>query len=443
MFENLTDRLQTIFRRLSGRGRLSEKDVDTALREVRLALLEADVHFRVVKGFLGRVREQAVGEDVLRSLTPAQQVVKIVHQELVRTLGEQAVPLVEASAPPTVIMLVGLQGSGKTTTVAKLALHLKKSGRFPLMVAADLRRPAAVRQLEVLGEQLDLPVYSEGAGKDPASVARRSLREARKGRRSHVLLDTAGRLHVDEAMMDELSRVQRSVSPQEILLVADAMTGQDAVRVATEFHQRLDLTGLVLTKVDGDARGGAALSMRSVTGVPIKFFGVGEKTDSLEVFYPDRLASRILGMGDVLTLIERAEEAYTEEEARRVEERVRRGTFDLNDFVKQLRQLRRMGPLDQILGMIPGLGSVLRDQNLAVDEGQFRRLEAIILSMTPEERSRPEIIGGSRRRRIARGSGTSLQDVNALLNRFKQLRKVMRRLTKGQAHDILSLLNGP
>lgn len=440
MFENLTDRLQAIFRRLSGRGRLSEKDVDQALREVRLALLEADVHFRVVKEFLGRVREQAVGEAVLRSLSPAQQVIKIVHQELIRTLGEQVIPLTEASPPPTVVMLVGLQGSGKTTTVAKLALHLRKSGRFPMMVAADLRRPAAVRQLEVLGEQHDLPVYSEGAGKDAARVARNALKEARKQRRSHVLLDTAGRLHIDAAMMDALVHVQRAVSPHEVLLVADAMTGQDAVRVAAEFHQRLDLTGLVLTKVDGDARGGAALSIRSVTGIPIKFFGVGEKTDALEVFHPDRLASRILGMGDVLTLIERAEEAYTEEEARRVEERVRRGTFDLNDFLKQLRQLRRMGPLEQLLGMIPGLGSALRAQDLSVDERQFRQLEAIILSMTPEERARPEIIGGSRRRRIARGSGTRLQDVNGLLNRFKQLRKVMRRLTKGQAHDILSLL---
>jgi signal recognition particle subunit SRP54 len=439
MFESLTDRLQAIFSRLSGHGRLSEKDVDEALREVRLALLEADVHYKVVKDFLVRVREQAVGEAVMRSLTPAQQVVKIVHQELIRTLGEAPVPLILANTPPTVIMLVGLQGSGKTTTAAKLALHLRKSGSFPLLVAADLRRPAAVRQLEVLGEQLDLPVYSEGAGKDAPGVSQRALRAANQQRRSHVILDTAGRLHVDEELMDELVRVKKVASPHEILLVADAMTGQDAVRVAGEFHNRLGLTGLILTKVDGDARGGAALSMRSVTGVPIKFLGVGEKTDALEVYYPDRLASRILGMGDVLSLIERAEEAYTEEEAKELEEKVRKGTFDLADFLAQMRQLRQMGPLDQLMGMIPGLGQSMRAQNLQVDEKQFGRLEAVILSMTPAERAHPEIIGGSRRRRIARGSGTALHDVNVLLNRFDQYRKMMRRLTKGQAHDILSL----
>jgi signal recognition particle subunit SRP54 len=440
MFENLTDRLQEIFRRLGGRGKLSEKDVDAALREVRLALLEADVNFRVVKDFLKRVREKAVGEEVLRSLTPAQQVIKIVNEEIVHTLGEEAVPLAHASAPPTVIMLVGLQGSGKTTTAAKLALHLRKKGEFPLMVAADLQRPAAVHQLEVLGEQLKLPVYSEGASKDPPGVAKRAMRAADQDRRSYVILDTAGRLHVDEDLMKELVRIKKQISPHEILLVADAMTGQDAVRVAGEFHERLGLTGLILTKVDGDARGGAALSMRSVTGVPIKFLGISEKADGLEVFYPDRLASRILGMGDVLSLIEKAESAYTEEEALRLEQKVRKGTFDLNDFLDQLRQIREMGPLDQLLGMIPGLGSAMRAQNLAVDEQQFRRLEAIILSMTPQERARPEIIGGSRRRRIARGSGTSLHDVNVLLNRFQQYRKLMRRLTKGQGHDILSLL---
>jgi signal recognition particle subunit SRP54 len=440
MFESLTDRLQAIFNRLSGRGRLSEKDVDQVLREVRLALLEADVHYTVVKDFVVRVREQAIGEEVLRSLSPAQQVVKIVHQELVHTLGEEPVPLSVANNPPTVIMLVGLQGSGKTTTAAKLALRLRKANAFPLMVAADLRRPAAIRQLEILGEQLDLPVYSEGDSKDAPGVCQHALRAANQQRRSHVLLDTAGRLHVDKELMDELVRVKRAAKPHEILLVADAMTGQDAVRVAGEFHERLGLTGLILTKVDGDARGGAALSMRSVTGVPIKFLGTGEKTDALEVYYPDRLASRILGMGDVLSLIERAEEAYTEEQARELEKKVRKGTFDLADFLDQMRQLQEMGPLDQLLGMIPGLGQAMRAQNLQVDEKQFRRLEAIICSMTPEERARPQIIGGSRRRRIARGSGTSLRDVNVLLNRFNQYRKMMRKLTKGQAHDILSLL---
>jgi len=439
MFENLTERLQAIFNRLGRHGKLSERDVDEALREVRLALLEADVHYKVVKDFLSRVREQAVGEQVMRSLTPAQQVVKIVHQELIRTLGESPVPLVTAPSPPTVIMLVGLQGSGKTTTAAKLALALRKQGAFPLLVAADLRRPAAVRQLEVLGESLDLPVYSEGAGQDAPGVAQRALRAANQQRRSHVILDTAGRLHIDEELMAELVRVKKVASPHEILLVADAMTGQDAVRVASEFHARLGLTGLILTKVDGDARGGAALSMRSVTGVPIKFLGVGEKTDALEVYYPDRLASRILGMGDVLSLIERAEQAYTEEQALALEQKVRKGTIDLNDFLEQMRQLRQMGPLEQLLGMIPGMESAMRARNLQVDERQFRRLEAIILSMTPQERARPEIIGGSRRRRIARGSGTSLHDVNVLLNRFDQFRKMMRRLTKGQARDILSM----
>jgi len=439
MFESLTDRLQAIFNRLGGRGRLSEKDVDEALREVRLALLEADVNYKVVKDFVARVREQAIGETVMRSLSPAQQVVKIVHQELIRTLGESPVPLAQAGTPPTVIMLVGLQGSGKTTMAAKLAAYLRKGNDFPLLVAADLRRPAAVRQLEVLGEQLNLPVYSEGAGKDAPGVCQRALRAANQQRRSHVLLDTAGRLHVDEELMDELVRVKKAANPHEILLVADAMTGQDAVRVAGEFHNRLGLTGLILTKVDGDARGGAALSMRSVTGVPIKFLGTGEKTDALEVYYPDRLASRILGMGDVLSLIERAEEAYTEEQAQALEAKVRKGTFDLADFLDQMRQLRQMGPLDQLLGMIPGLGQTMRAQNLQVDEKQFRRLEAIICSMTPDERSRPEIIGGSRRRRIARGSGTSLHDVNVLLNRFEQYRKMMRRLTKGQGRDILAM----
>ncbi|MBN1484424.1 MAG: signal recognition particle protein [Chloroflexia bacterium] len=440
MFETLTDRLQTIFRHLGARGKLSEKDVEAALREVRLALLEADVHYKVVKDFLGRVREQAIGEQVMRSLTPAQQVIKIVHQELIHTLGKEAVPLKEASPPPTILMLVGLQGSGKTTMAAKLGLHLRSKGAFPLLVAADLRRPAAIRQLEILGEQLDLPVYSDPQSKEAPRVARQALKQALQQRRSHLILDTAGRLHVDEELMQELVQVQKAVSPQEILLVADAMTGQDAVRVASEFHQRLDLSGLILTKVDGDARGGAALSIRSVTGVPIKFLGVGEKTDALEVFYPERLASRILGMGDVLSLIERAETSYTEEQARQLEQKVRKGTFDLEDFLEQLNQLRQMGPLDQLLDMIPGLGSMMRSQKLTVDEKQFRRLEAIILSMTPEERRRPQIIGGSRKRRIARGSGTSLQDVNALLNRFQQYRKMMRKLTKGQAHDILSLL---
>ncbi len=429
MFESLSDRLQATLTRLRGKGKLTEKDVDEAMREVRLALLEADVNFKVVKGFVARVRERAVGVEVLESLTPAQQVIKIVNDELISVLGE-AGKLDLGGTPPHVVMLVGLQGAGKTTAAAKLALHLRKQGQRPLLVAADVRRPAAIQQLITLGKQIDVPVHNEQGGAPP-SICANAVKRAREGGHSVVILDTAGRLHIDEQMMTELVQIRQRVSPQEVLLVADAMTGQDAVRVAEEFHHKVGLTGLVLTKVDGDARGGAALSMRSVTGVPIKFLGVGEKLDALEPFYPDRLASRILGMGDVLSLIEKAQQSIDQREAQAMEKKLRTATFDLEDFVKQLQQVKKMGPLSQLLEMIPGMSGALRQLPAeALDERKMRRVEAIIYSMTPQERHHPEIIDGSRRRRIARGSGVSPQEVNQLLNQFRQMQKMMKTIAQ-------------
>ena len=431
MFENLTDKLQATFARLARKGRLSEADVDEGLREVRLALLEADVNYRVVKEFVASIRERAIGSEVTRSLTPAQQVVKIVHEELVRLLGQPA--RLDFSGPaPHVIMLVGLQGSGKTTLAAKLALYLRREGHKPLLVAADPYRPAAITQLEVLGRQLDIPVHAEDVRARPADVTARAVERAAGGAYSVVIVDTAGRLQIDDAMMDELEELKRRVTPAEILLVADAMTGQEAVRVAEGFHARLGLSGLILTKVDGDARGGAALSMRSVTGVPIKFMGVGEKVDALEAFHPDRLASRILGMGDVLTLIEKAETAFDQEQARRMEEKLRTASFSLEDFRQQLREVKKMGPLSQLLEMIPGLGQVSRQLPADVTEKQMVRIEAIINSMTPAERQDPRILSGSRKRRIAQGSGTSVQDVNQLLNQFRDMQRMMRQLSTGR-----------
>jgi signal recognition particle subunit SRP54 len=431
MFENLTDKLQAVFRRLGKRGILREADVDEVLREIRLALLEADVHYKVVKGFIARVRERAIGAEVTKSLSPAQQVVKIVHEELVNTLGEPG--RLELKGPvPYVIMLVGLQGSGKTTTVAKLARYLKQGGHLPLMVAGDTYRPAAIKQLEVLGRQLELPVHSEGLNMSPPQICAHGVREARQRGYDVVVLDTAGRLQIDQEMMVELEAVKQAVRPVETLLVADAMTGQEAVSVATGFHERVGLTGLVLTKVDGDARGGAAISMRSVTGVSIKFLGTGEKTDALEVFHPDRLASRILGMGDVLTLIERAESAFDQEQAERMERKLREASFDLEDFLEQLQQVRKMGSLSQMLEMVPGLGRLSQDVSPEVTDRQFRRVEAIVLSMTPEERRKPRILDASRKRRIARGSGTSVQEVNALLKQFRQMQRMMKQLGKGK-----------
>jgi signal recognition particle subunit SRP54 len=429
VFENLSVKLQDVFSELSKRGKLNEADVDAALREVRLALLEADVNFRVVKDFIKRVRERAVGAEVMKSLTPAQQVIKIVHEELIDTLGEAA--RLDLSGPsPHVIMLVGLQGSGKTTTAAKLAVTLRKSGQRPLLVAADIYRPAAITQLEVLGRQLDVPVHSEGT-KSPPKICANAVKRAREAAYSAVLMDTAGRLHIDDEMMHELEQVKARTSPKEVLLVVDAMTGQDAVRVADEFNQRVGLTGLILTKVDGDARGGAAISVRSVTGVPIKYLGVGEKTDALELFHPDRLASRILGMGDVLTAIEKAQEVVDQEQALRMGEKLVKGEFDLEDFLEQLQQIKKIGPVSQLLDMLPGMSKLTQDLAPDVTDQQMKMTEAIINSMTREERRNPRIINASRKRRISRGSGTTVMEVNELLNQFRQMQRMMKQLTGG------------
>jgi signal recognition particle subunit SRP54 len=441
MFENLQDKLQGVFDQLTRRGRLSEADVDKALREVRLALLEADVNFKVVKEFIGRVRERAVGVEVSRNITPGQQVIKIVHEELLTTLGDAA-PLNLGGGSPRVIMLVGLQGSGKTTTAAKLALHLRKSRHTPLLVAADTRRPAAIEQLKVLGRQLDIPVYSEDTSVPPPQICASAIKAARSGAQSIVILDTAGRLQIDEALMEELSRINAKTSPQEILLVADAMTGQEAVRVAEGFHQKVNLTGLILTKIDGDARGGAAISIRSVTGVPIKFLGTGEKSSDLEEFHPDRLASRILGMGDVLSLIERAEEVLDEEVAERGAKKLLEGKFNLEDFLEQLQQIRKMGPLSKVLEMIPGMGQINQAISEEDMEKQLKRTQAIINSMTIKERRNPKILNGSRKKRVARGSGTTVQEVNQLLSQFRQMQKMMKQLRNPRARQNLMNMFG-
>jgi signal recognition particle subunit SRP54 len=438
MFEGLTNKLQAVFDKLSKRGILSEADVDAALREVRLALLEADVNYTVVKDFLGRVRARAVGVEVRKHLTPAQQIVKIVHEELITTLGKAA-PLDLSGQPPHVIMLVGLQGCGKTTMAAKLALRLKTAGQRPLLVAADTYRPAAVTQLQVLGKQLDLPVHSEGTQVLPPDICRNALKRAKESAYGVVILDTAGRLHIDDGMMAEIEKVKQVTQPAEVLLVADAMTGQDAVRVADEFHKRVALTGLILTKVDGDARGGAAISIRSVTGVPIKFLGVGEKPNALEPFQPDRLASRILGMGDVLTLIEKAEGTMDQEQAQKLTQKFLEAKFDLEDFLGQLQQVKKMGPLSQVLDMIPGMSKAKLDVAPELADGQMRRIEAIINSMTPDERHHPEILGGSRKRRVARGSGTTVQEVNQLLAQFKQMQRMMKQLSSQKGRGLMSM----
>lgn len=430
MFENLQNKLNAVFDKLASRGKLTEQDVDAALREVRLALLEADVNYKVVKDLVGRVRERAVGVEVMKSLTPAQQVIKIVHEELLRTLGEPA-KLDLSGTAPHVVMLVGLQGSGKTTMAAKLALSLRKGNRRSLLVAADTYRPAAVTQLEVLGKQVDIPVHSEGTKVAPPEIVSHALRRAREGAYEVVILDTAGRLQISEDMMGELERIKALAKPQEILLVADAMTGQEAVNVARGFHERVGLTGLILTKVDGDARGGAAISMREVTGVPIKYLGVGEKLDALEPFLPDRLASRILGMGDVLSLIERAGETLDRSEAERMSRKLVKGEFNLDDFLKQLQQIKKMGPLGQILDMIPGMGRAMKDVAPDVTDKQMRTIEAIINSMTREERYDPKLLNASRKRRVARGSGVSVQEVNELLGEFRQMQRLMKQLGSG------------
>ncbi len=438
MFEALTERLNRVFENLRRRGKLSEADVDAALREVRLALLEADVHYSVVKDFLARVRERAVGAEVSRALNPGQQVIKIVHEELIRALGDP-VPLQLSGPRPHVIMLVGLQGSGKTTTAAKLANWLRSRGERVMLVAADPYRPAAVQQLQQLGAQLNIPVESAD-GLRPPELAQRALDKATKGGFSIVILDTAGRSQMDAQLMDELRQIVQRVPPREILLVVDAMIGQEALRVAQGFREAIPLSGLILTKMDGDARGGAAISIRSVTGVPIKFLGTGEKVDALEAYDPQRLASRILGMGDVIGLIEKAEAAFNAEQAQRQAERLMRGEFSLEDWLEQMRQLKRMGPLTQILEMLPGqLGQAARQVNPQELERNFKRFEAIILSMTPEERRNPEILNASRRRRIARGSGTEVQDVNRLIRQYREAQRLFKNLQKSGGRGLFKL----
>jgi signal recognition particle subunit SRP54 len=432
MLEVLTQKLTAVFDKLGRKGKLSEGDIDDALRQVRLALLEADVNFKVVKEFLSRVRERALGSEVLRSLTPAQQIIKIVNEELIAILGGEPSRLASVTDSPAVVLLVGLQGSGKTTTAVKLAIHLKHSGQRPLLVAADTRRPAAIEQLKLLGEQHDIQVYSEDAQVASIKICRHALNQARESGAAWVIVDTQGRLHIDETMMKELADIKSLVHPSETLLTVDAMIGQDAVRVAQEFHGRIGLTGLILTKMDGDARGGAALSIRFTTGVPIKYLGTGEKMDALEVFHPDRLASRILGMGDMLTFIEKAETAFDQQQTKNLERKMRTGDFDLEDLLSQMRQIHKMGSLGKLAEMVPGFSkfaSYLPDDE---SEKRLKKIEAIILSMTCEERRNPVIIDGRRRSRIARGSGTTSKDVNQVLNQFREMQKLTKSLTRGK-----------
>ncbi len=428
MFDNLSDKLQKIFKNLKGQGKLTEANISAALREVRMALLEADVHYKVAKDFVAGIAERAVGQEVMRSLTPGQQVIKIVNEELTRLMGGQAEPLKLTGRSPVAVMLVGLQGSGKTTTAGKLARKLSRDGRRPCLVPADVYRPAAIDQLITLSGQLKLPVFPSSFQQKPEEIARESINYARQQNCDTVLVDTAGRLHVDAELMDELSRLKEILQPSEILLVADAMTGQDAVQVAGAFNEKLGLTGIILTKLDGDARGGAALSIRSVTQCPIKLIGIGEKMDALEVFHPDRMSSRILGMGDVLSMIEKAQEAFDADQAMEIAKKFRQDTFTLEDFRKQLRQVKKMGSLEQILGMLPGMGMMKELKKMQVDEKEFVRMEAIINSMTMKERVNSDILNASRRRRIADGSGTSVQDVNRLLKSYEDSRRMMRQM---------------
>jgi signal recognition particle subunit SRP54 len=430
MFESLSDRLTETLGKLSRKGRLTEADVDDAMKEVRRALLEADVNFRVVKDFVAAVRERAVGQDVLRSLTPAQTVIGIVNEELVQVLGAEREPLRAPDKPPQILMMVGLQGSGKTTHCAKMAVHLRKQGRNPILIAGDVYRPAAVNQLQSLGKQINIPVYEEGIANNPVDIAGNGVRQAIERGFNPVIIDTAGRLQIDEPMMQELVNVRDKVKPTEILLVADAMTGQEAVSVAQTFHERLGVTGLILTKMDGDARGGAALSIRAVTGVPIKFIGTGEKVDALEPFYPDRLAQRILGMGDIQSLVERAREQTDEADAMRLQNKMLKGRFDLEDFLDQLQKIKRMGPLNQILEMIPGIGSQLKEAKSQISDDDYKQIESIIQSMTPYERQYPDRIEFSRRKRIARGAGRNPADVGQLLKQFGEMQRMMKQFGK-------------
>ncbi len=430
MFDTLSERLRQTLGTLTGRGRISEADVDAAMREVRLALLEADVNFKVVKDFVARVREKAIGQDILQSLNAGQQVVKIVHDELVELLGTGD-RVFHLSGNPAVVAMVGLQGSGKTTTTAKLARHIVKQGRRPLLVAADPYRPAAADQLETLGKALDIPVYRAPVGTAVVDIARGGVEAAKRQVRDVVILDTAGRLSIDEALMAEIAAVNAAVNPIETLLVVDAMTGQEAVGVAQAFVDAVPVTGLILTKIDGDARGGAALSISAVTGIPVKFLGTGEKTDALEVFHPDRLAGRILGMGDILTLVERAQETFDSQQAAKMEEKLRKASFTLEDMLDQLQQVQKMGPIGQLMGMIPGMGNLAGEAQAAVDRGELKRTEAIIRAMTLAERLDPTVLNASRRRRIAAGSGTTLPDVNRLVKQFTEMQKLMKQLAGG------------
>ncbi len=433
MFEALTEKLQGAFQRFGSRGVVSEEDLDRVLRDVRLAMLEADVNFRVVRQFTSRVREQALGADVLQSLTPAQQVIDIVNRELTGILGGEAAGLASASQPPSVILLVGLQGSGKTTTAAKLAARLKSDGKRPFLIACDIYRPAAVEQLVTLAESIDVPIHEEGTKAKPAAIAERGIAQARRAGATHALVDTAGRLHVDETMMAEVADLRKRLGPDEVLFVADAMAGQDAVTAAKEFHEQVEITGVVLTKLDGDARGGAALSIRSVLGVPVKFIGVGEGADALEPFHPDRLAGRILGMGDMLSLIDKAKATIGEADTERFNEKLKSGAFDLQDFVDQLRQVREMGPIGQLVQMLPGFNSIKSQLNVdSLDDSYFGHAEAIVLSMTAWERRHPDRIDGKRRRRIAAGSGTMPADVNRLLKQFFEARKLAKQISTGR-----------
>jgi len=427
VFEGLAAKLQQTFKKLRGHGKLGEADVNDAMREVRMALLEADVNFKVVKDFVAKVKERAVGQEVLNSLTPAQQVIKIVNDELTSLMGGTQSRISISPRPPTVIMLVGLQGAGKTTTAGKLARLLVKQSKRPLLVAADVYRPAAIKQLQVIGEQLDIPVFAMENSESPVTIARKAIEYANTYARDMVIIDTAGRLHINEELMGELKTIKQTVKPHEILLVVDAMTGQDAVTVAEAFNAELGLDGIIMTKLDGDARGGAALSVKAVTGCPIKFAGMGEKMDALETFHPDRMASRILGMGDVLSFIEKAESSINIEQAQAMEKKLRKDDFNLDDFLEQLQQVKNLGPLDQLLGMLPGMGNMKKLKDVEIDEKQLKYTEAIIRSMTKKERRDPSILNGSRRKRIAVGSGTRVQDVNRLLKQFDEAKKMMKR----------------
>ncbi|MEK3887003.1 signal recognition particle protein [Bacillus sp. FSL K6-3431] len=429
-FEGLADRLQATMQKIKGKGKVTEADVKAMMREVRLALLEADVNFKVVKQFVNKVSERAVGQDVMKSLTPGQQVIKVVKEELTELMGGEQSQIVTAKRPPTVILMTGLQGAGKTTTTGKLAnLLRKKYNKKPLLVAADIYRPAAIKQLETLGKQLDMPVFSMGDKVSPVEIARQAIEKAKEEHHDYVLIDTAGRLHIDNVLMDELKEIKEVATPDEIFLVVDAMTGQDAVNVAQNFNDQLEISGVILTKLDGDTRGGAALSIRSVTEKPIKFVGMGEKLDALEPFHPERMASRILGMGDMLTLIEKAQTSVDEEKAKELEQKFRTASFTLDDFLDQLGQVKNMGPLDELIKMMPGANKIKGMDNLQVDEKQIGHVEAIIRSMTIKEKEHPEVINSGRRRRIAKGSGTSVQEVNRLLKQFEEMKKMMKQMT--------------